>query len=107
MWRQPEVSFRLRCFRCPRKTVSESVAVTVTFAYYICGDDLDKEPAPQAQDTICHPQTPFSFTPGMGHQSRWQPDHPIQPTIVDGGQIYVPNYNGGVDLYGLTPQPAP
>jgi hypothetical protein len=31
----------------------------------------------------------------------------FDPPIVDGGQIYVPNYNGGVDLYGLTPQPAP
>ena len=24
------------------------------------------------------------------------------PPVVDGGQIYVPNYNGGVDLYRLT-----
>jgi len=31
----------------------------------------------------------------------------FNPPIVDGGQIYVPNYNGGVDVYGLTPQPAP
>jgi hypothetical protein len=27
----------------------------------------------------------------------------FNPPIVDGGQIYVPNYNGGVDVYGLTP----
>ncbi len=26
------------------------------------------------------------------------------PPIVDGGQIYVPNYNGGVDVYGLAGQ---
>jgi hypothetical protein len=31
----------------------------------------------------------------------------FNPPIVDGGRIYVPNYNGGVDVYGLTPQPAP
>jgi hypothetical protein len=31
----------------------------------------------------------------------------FNPPIVDGGQIYVPNYNGGVDVYGLTPLPAP
>ncbi len=27
----------------------------------------------------------------------------FNPPIVDGGQIYVPNYNGGVDVYGLAP----
>ena len=26
----------------------------------------------------------------------------FDPPVVDGGQIYVPNYNGGVDLYRLT-----
>jgi hypothetical protein len=26
----------------------------------------------------------------------------FNPPVVDGGQIYVPNYNGGVDLYRLT-----
>jgi hypothetical protein len=31
----------------------------------------------------------------------------FNPPIVDGGQIYVPNYNGGVDVYGLAPQPVP
>ena len=25
----------------------------------------------------------------------------FNPPVIDGGQIYVPNYNGGVDLYGL------
>jgi hypothetical protein len=25
----------------------------------------------------------------------------FDPPVVDGGQIYVPNYNGGVDLYRL------
>lgn len=27
----------------------------------------------------------------------------FDPPMIDGGQIYVPNYNGGVDLYRLTP----
>jgi hypothetical protein len=27
----------------------------------------------------------------------------FNPPVVDGGQIYVPNYNGGVDLYRLAP----
>ena len=27
----------------------------------------------------------------------------FDPPIIDGGQIYVPNYNGGVDVYTLTP----
>jgi hypothetical protein len=27
----------------------------------------------------------------------------FNPPIADGGQVYVPNYNGGVDVYGLTP----
>jgi hypothetical protein len=27
----------------------------------------------------------------------------FNPPIVDGGQVYVPNYNGGVDVYGLAP----
>jgi hypothetical protein len=27
----------------------------------------------------------------------------FNPPIVDGGQVYVPNYNGGVDLYTLAP----
>jgi hypothetical protein len=27
----------------------------------------------------------------------------FDPPVIDGGQIYVPNYNGGVDLYTLTP----
>jgi hypothetical protein len=27
----------------------------------------------------------------------------FNPPVIDGGQIYVPNYNGGVDLYRLTP----
>jgi len=27
----------------------------------------------------------------------------FDPPVIDGGQIYVPNYNGGVDLYQLTP----
>ncbi|AXC15480.1 putative autotransporter protein [Acidisarcina polymorpha] len=27
----------------------------------------------------------------------------FNPPIIDGGQIYVPNYSGGVDLYRLTP----
>ncbi|HVT97647.1 MAG TPA: hypothetical protein VHE33_09080 [Acidobacteriaceae bacterium] len=27
----------------------------------------------------------------------------FNPPIVDGGEIYVPNYNGGVDVYSLTP----
>ena len=27
----------------------------------------------------------------------------FDPPVIDGGQIYVPNYNGGVDLYRLTP----
>jgi hypothetical protein len=26
----------------------------------------------------------------------------FDPLVIDGGQIYVPNYNGGVDLYRLT-----
>lgn len=26
----------------------------------------------------------------------------FDPPVIDGGQIYVPNYNGGVDLYQLT-----
>jgi hypothetical protein len=26
----------------------------------------------------------------------------FDPAVIDGGQIYVPNYNGGVDLYRLT-----
>jgi hypothetical protein len=25
----------------------------------------------------------------------------FNPPVIDGGQIYVPNYNGGVDLYRL------
>jgi hypothetical protein len=28
----------------------------------------------------------------------------FDPPVIDGGQIYVPNYNGGVDVYQLTPQ---
>ncbi len=27
----------------------------------------------------------------------------FDPPVIDGGQIYVPNYHGGVDLYQLTP----
>jgi hypothetical protein len=27
----------------------------------------------------------------------------FDPPVIDGGQVYVPNYNGGVDVYGLTP----
>jgi hypothetical protein len=27
----------------------------------------------------------------------------FNPPVIDGGHIYVPNYNGGVDLYTLTP----
>ncbi|GAC1355548.1 MAG: hypothetical protein NVSMB3_00860 [Acidobacteriaceae bacterium] len=27
----------------------------------------------------------------------------FNPPVIDGGQIYVPNYNGGVDLYQLVP----
>lgn len=27
----------------------------------------------------------------------------FDPPVIDGGQIYVPNYNGGVDLYHLVP----
>jgi hypothetical protein len=27
----------------------------------------------------------------------------FDPPVIDGGQIYVPNYNGGVDLYKLAP----
>jgi len=27
----------------------------------------------------------------------------FDPPVIDGGQIYVPHYNGGVDLYRLTP----
>lgn len=27
----------------------------------------------------------------------------FNPPVIDGGQIYVPNYNGGVDLYRITP----
>jgi hypothetical protein len=27
----------------------------------------------------------------------------FDPPVIDGGQIYVPNYNGGVDLYSLAP----
>ena len=27
----------------------------------------------------------------------------FNPPVVDGGQIYVPNYNGGVDVYALAP----
>ena len=27
----------------------------------------------------------------------------FDPPVIDGGQVYVPNYNGGVDLYQLTP----
>jgi hypothetical protein len=27
----------------------------------------------------------------------------FNPPVVDGGQVYVPNYNGGVDVYGLAP----
>ena len=27
----------------------------------------------------------------------------FNPPLIDGGQIYVPNYNGGVDVYKLTP----
>jgi len=26
----------------------------------------------------------------------------FDPPVIDGGQIYVPNYNGGVALYRLT-----
>ena len=26
----------------------------------------------------------------------------FNPPVIDGGQIYVPNYNGGVDLYRRT-----
>jgi hypothetical protein len=29
----------------------------------------------------------------------------FDPPVIDGGHIYVPNYNGGVDLYTLTPAP--
>ena len=25
----------------------------------------------------------------------------FDPPVIDGGQIYVPNYNGGVDVYKL------
>jgi hypothetical protein len=28
----------------------------------------------------------------------------FNPPVIDGGQIYVPNYNGGVDVYALAPQ---
>lgn len=28
----------------------------------------------------------------------------FDPPVIDGGQIYVPNYDGGVDLYRLTPR---
>jgi hypothetical protein len=31
----------------------------------------------------------------------------FNPPVVDGGQVYVPNYNGGVDVYALAPPPAP
>lgn len=31
----------------------------------------------------------------------------FSPPVVDGGQIYVPNYNGGVDVYGLAPWETP
>ena len=27
----------------------------------------------------------------------------FDPPVIDGGQVYVPNYNGGVDVYRLTP----
>ncbi len=27
----------------------------------------------------------------------------FDPPVIDGGQVYVPNYNGGVDVYQLTP----
>jgi hypothetical protein len=30
------------------------------------------------------------------------PVHKFNPPVIDGGQINVPNYNGGVDLYRLT-----
>ena len=26
----------------------------------------------------------------------------FDPPVIDGGQIYVPNYNGGLDVYQLT-----
>jgi hypothetical protein len=29
----------------------------------------------------------------------------FDPPVIDGGQVYVPNYNGGVDVYRLTGQP--
>jgi hypothetical protein len=31
----------------------------------------------------------------------------FDPPVIDGGQIYVPNYNGGVDVYQLTPHQGP
>ncbi len=31
----------------------------------------------------------------------------FDPPVIDGGQIYVPNYNGGVDVYRLTPNGQP
>jgi hypothetical protein len=30
----------------------------------------------------------------------------FNPPVIDGGQIYVPNYNGGVDVYALAPPAA-
>jgi hypothetical protein len=27
----------------------------------------------------------------------------FDPPVIDGGNIYVPNYNGGVDVYRLSP----
>jgi hypothetical protein len=27
----------------------------------------------------------------------------FDPPVIDGGQIFVPNYNGGVDVYKLAP----
>lgn len=45
--------------------------------------------------------------PVLWDSQRWNINfiyNKFNPPLIDGGQIYVPNYNGGVDVYGLTPQ---
>jgi hypothetical protein len=48
--------------------------------------------------------TPDGFLKVLWDSQQWNIQflfNKFNPPVVDGGQIYVPNYNGGVDLYRL------
>jgi hypothetical protein len=54
---------------------------------------------------------PVHLAPDGSLKVLWDSEHwniqfmfnKFDPPVIDGGQIYVPNYNGGVDVYKLTP----